>query len=378
MSKHKRMRLPNGFGQISEIKSAHLRKPFRAMVTVGKTELGRPIVKPLKPESYFKTYNEAYSALMKYHESPYDLEQDVTVKEIYERWYERKYNAVSSTMSYQNKTQMARAWRYCKSIENLSMRELRVKHIKHCMENGIAEIRGVEKTPDAATKMLIKMLFTQLFGYAIEYDVVQTNYAKDMLMPREVVKEAKEVEHEHIPYTDEEMQVFWDHVDENIIADIVVVQCYSGWRPQELLDLTLDETNITDWSFTGGMKTEAGKDRTVPIHSKIKEIVRRMYEESEAAGVKYLVHRVNKSGTIYPINYRWFLRKYYEFLDQYKISSNHRPHDGRTHFITQAKKYNVDEYAIKRIVGHAISDITERVYTKRDLEWYASEIEKIK
>ena len=34
---NKRKRLPNGFGQISELKGQSLRKPFRAMVTVGKT-----------------------------------------------------------------------------------------------------------------------------------------------------------------------------------------------------------------------------------------------------------------------------------------------------------------------------------------------------
>ena len=42
-----------------------------------------------------------------------------------------------------------------------------------------------------------------------------------------------------------------------------------------------------------------------------------------------------------------------------------------------AKKYKLDEYAIKRIVGHAISDITESVYTERDIEWLHEEISKI-
>ena len=55
---NKRRRLPNGFGQISEIKNRNLRNPFRAMVSVGKAENGRPICKPLKPESYFPTYND--------------------------------------------------------------------------------------------------------------------------------------------------------------------------------------------------------------------------------------------------------------------------------------------------------------------------------
>ena len=39
----RRMRLPNGFGKITEIKGKNLRCPFRAMVTVGKTSTGRPI-----------------------------------------------------------------------------------------------------------------------------------------------------------------------------------------------------------------------------------------------------------------------------------------------------------------------------------------------
>ena len=63
---NKRRRLPNGFGQISEIKNRNLRNPFRAMVTVGKTSTGRPICKPLKPESYFPTYNDAYTACLLY------------------------------------------------------------------------------------------------------------------------------------------------------------------------------------------------------------------------------------------------------------------------------------------------------------------------
>lgn len=43
-----------------------------------------------------------------------------------------------------------------------------------------------------------------------------------------------------------------------------------------------------------------------------------------------------------------------------------------------AKKAEVDQYAIKYIVGHKIDDITERVYTQREPEWLKSEIEKIK
>ena len=42
---NKRKRLPNGFGQISELKGRNLRNPFRAMITVSKDENGKPMTK---------------------------------------------------------------------------------------------------------------------------------------------------------------------------------------------------------------------------------------------------------------------------------------------------------------------------------------------
>lgn len=50
----------------------------------------------------------------------------------------------------------------------------------------------------------------------------------------------------------------------------------------------------------------------------------------------------------------------------------------RKHFVTMAKKAEVDQYAIKYIVGYKIDDITERVYAQREPEWLKNEIKKIK
>lgn len=63
--------------------------------------------------------------------------------------------------------------------------------------------------------------------------------------------------------------------------------------------------------------------------------------------------------------------------DTLKLNPEHRPHDPRKHFSTMAKKYKVDEYALKYMIGHKIEDITEKVYTQRDVNWLKEEIEKI-
>ncbi len=58
----KHRRLPNGFGQITELKNKNLRNRFRVMITTSKTAEGKPVCKLLKPNAYFPTYNDAYAA----------------------------------------------------------------------------------------------------------------------------------------------------------------------------------------------------------------------------------------------------------------------------------------------------------------------------
>ena len=66
----KRRKLPNGFGSIVELKNKNLRKPFWVRVCVGKNPAGIPMLKPLKPDAYFESYNDAYQALVEYHRNP--------------------------------------------------------------------------------------------------------------------------------------------------------------------------------------------------------------------------------------------------------------------------------------------------------------------
>ena len=72
------------------------------------------------------------------------------------------------------------------------------------------------------------------------------------------------------------------------------------------------------------------------------------------------------------------IQKYKRPQPFFSLNPDHRPHDPRVHFVTMAKKYKVDEYVIKRLVGHAVDDVTETAYTKRDIEWLREEIEKIR
>jgi integrase/ribosomal protein L37E len=374
---NKRKRLPNGFGQISEIRGKRLRKPFRAMVTVGKMSSGKPICKPLKPESYFETYNDAYAALVEYNKNPYDLEPSITVEQLYERWSNEYFKTLKSDSSIRTITS---AWKYCSSVYNMRACDIRARHIKGCMEEGTAIVKGKETKPSAGTKSRIKSVFNLMFDYALEYEIVDRNFARTFNVSDEIIKEKEEAKRGHIPFTDEEMQILWNHVNDTKYVDVVLIQCYSGWRPQELGLIKLENVNLNDWTFIGGMKTDAGKDRIVPIHSKIRNLVVQKYKEAEELGSEYLINctdgKTHTASTM--LTYDKYQARFYKIRDKLCLNPQHRAHDGRMQFVTMAKKYGVDESAIKYIVGHAIQDITEKVYTKREIGWLKSEIEKIK
>lgn len=372
---NKRRRLPNGFGQISEIKNRNLRNPFRAMVTVGKTLEGKPICKPLKPESYFATYNDAYAALVEYNKNPYDLEPSITMQELYDKWLPEYEKTVKSTKSATS------AWAYCSGVYKMRVMDIRARHVKGCMEEGVAVIRGKEQHPSATMKNQIKSLFNMMLDYALEYELVDRNYSRTFNLTEETVKEIQSVKKEHIAFTDEEMDLLWANISNKQSIDILLIQCYSGWRPQELGLLELKDVDLENWTFRGGMKTDAGENRVVPIHSRIQDLVLRKYQEAEALGSPYLLNWTdpnNRNKKNIKLTYARYQKAFERIRDELKLNPNHRPHDGRTHFVTKAKRYGVDEYAIKYMVGHKISDITEKVYTRREFAWLREEIEKIK
>ncbi len=373
---NKRRRLPNGFGQIDLIKNRNLQAPYRASITVGKNENGRPIVKLLKPKAYFETYNDAYAALVEYNKNPYDLSDNITLKDLYEKWsaeYYPKFKDASTARSYSS------AWNYCTPIAYMEVQTIRARHLKGCIEDAYKMKGGKKIDASPSVKGRIKSLFNLMFDYAYENDVIEKNYARAFSMTSELNDEISEKKTSHIDFTDDEMDKLWASKDTTPFVDLVLYQCYSGWRPQELGEIKLSNVDLDRGIIIGGLKTTAGKERPVPIHPKIRNIVQHYFERATELNSDYLfnceesIMRHNNA----KLTYAKYKYRFYKVVDALQLNPNHRPHDPRVQFITQAKKYNLDEYAIKYIVGHKIDDITEAVYTRRKDSWLIEEMEKI-
>lgn len=376
----KRMKLPNGFGSIMERKGRSLREPFYARVCVGKDPFGKPILKPLKPKASFATYNEAYQALVEYNRNPYDLEDDITVAELYEKWTDVYFKALASESSIRTITS---AWVYCSSIYSMRAKDIRARHIKGCMEEGYRiETKGKKKGekifPTAGTKARMKSMFNLMFDYALEYEIVDRNYARTFEISGDILKEKEEATRGHIIFSDDEMQKLWDNLWNIKYVDWILIQCYMGWRPQELATLRLDEVHMDEWYMQAGMKTDAGKQRVVPIHSRIRDLVKKNYDFAISIGSEYLFNDKGQTHAgSWKVTYDKYAHRFEKVIKELELNPEHRPHDPRMTFITMAKKAGLSDGAIKKMVGHRIQDITESTYTDRDIEWLRSDIEKI-
>lgn len=375
------MKLPNGYGSVTKL-SGNRRNPYIARVTLGwnHDKTTDKLVQNRVTIGTYKTKKEALQALAEYAANPYDIQNNnLTLAELYQKWTDAYFPTLGSESSQRT---IISAWRYCHAIHGMRVKDIRARHIKGIMENGYiisdrGKNAGEKIKASAGTKSRIKSMFNLMLDYALEYELIDKNYARTFDLSNDIIKEKEATTKGHIIFTDAEMQTLWDNVDSLRFVDWILIQCYMGWRPQELAKLKIDDVHLDEGYITGGMKTDAGKNRIVPIHSRIFDLVKKNYETSVALGSEYLFNDPSAVKGGMTITYDKYAGRFTKIISALNLREDHRPHDPRKTFITMAKKADVDEYVIKRLIGHRITDITEAAYTERDVDWLKEELEKI-
>ncbi len=345
-------KLPNGYGTIYKLPGKRS-KPFRAAKTdkwvldsvTGKSRQIRFTV------GYYATREEAMIALAEYNENPYDIKADsITFSEVYEKWSENYFPTLSNASSIRT---IKAAYAYCNGLYNMRMKDIRVSHLEGTIINA---------NVGDSTKGRMKSLFNMMYKYAIAHDIVEKDYASVMFANGNPIK--RERVKDPIPFTDEEIVQLWDNVDKIPFADMVLIGIYSGWRPQELSILKVSDIDLNAGTMRGGLKTDAGRNRIVPIHKIIKPLIENRMKEATALQSEFLFNDENGQQGTY-MTYDKYRNRFKKVMDRLHI--DHHPHETRHTFITKAKACNMDEYILKLIVGHAIEDITEKVYTHRTM-----------
>lgn len=358
----------NGSGSVTKIKGKK-RNPYRVRVTVGchYDAEKEKTVQEIKNLGYYPTKAEAEKALADYNSSPYDLSNKVvTFEDLYKEWSVKYFESISKSAE---RTVVA-AHRYCSGLYNMPIRQINIGHLQDCMEEGYIIVdsgkdKGKKRYASASTKQRMKSMFNLMFDYAAARNLVQVNVARQFKISDAIRSEAKKNRKEKIPFTKEEIDTLWKCVEMDAVpfADMILIGIYTGFRPSEVATLKVENVFLDENKLVGGMKTEAGTDREVPIHPCIKPLVEKRYHQAkEIFKSEWLFNDIRgQQGTV--MTYDKFRRRFESVLRE--LGMCHTGHEMRHTFATLAHRAGMDKYAIKKIIGHRPSqaDLLESVYT---------------
>lgn len=352
----------NGQGSVTTLKDSKGKKKYQVRVTVGSkfdAEKER-VIYTSKSLGVFKTKAEAESVLAEYNSSPYDLTTKITtVGELYDYWSVKYFEKIAPSAI----RSVESAWAYCEKIRNLKLKKLGSSHIRDVMDNGTREvIRGSKKEvrhTSTNTKLRIKSMFNLMLDEAVGLKLVTSNVARSFDV-KDMRKEADYQKKKKSSFSNEELELLWKNLDYRFV-DMILIGIYSGFRPSELCNIEVKNVDLENNTIVEGMKTEAGRDRVVPIHPLIKPLVEKRYNKAIELNSNWLFNDIY-SPTSKHVTYDKFRHRFTEIM-RYLGIQNKTGHCVRVTFITMAYTAGLPEYAIKRIVGHSLkANVTDSVY----------------
>lgn len=162
----------------------------------------------------------------------------------------------------------------------------------------------------------IQNLCRKLDKFALRKNIIEKSYAQFIEI------DIEEDETHRKPYNYEEIAFLWT-LQGNLLVDILLVLLYSAFRIEELIELETVNIDLENLTMTGGLKTDNGKNRIIPLHSKILHIILKYYDKSN----KYLF--VDENGN--KIKYDKFYQDFLKFKEANKenFDSSHVIHETR-------------------------------------------------
>lgn len=343
----------NGTGCVIKLPGKR-RKPYAAVITSGWIQIfddnGLPQGNPKQQRQYIGYYTsrkEAQKALYNYNDQiPEEtrITPKTASKQPFVPTFAQLFREVKAIRGTQWSGSTERNYKQCfKRCEKLH--DKRVDTITYAdLQKEMNAFMAEGKT--AGNLRLYKVFFSLCFGEAEKLGYIASSPAKYVTYKATAEKQVKHVIPDAVLLNVLRSQCF--------TKEAVLILCYTGMRINELLDLK--EENVHDGYLIAGSKTECGKNRSIPIHPFIAPMIKTWFDKPRKA-------------------YNTYSLRLKEDCEEYGMQFTF--HECRHTFITNANKYGIDLYCLKRIVGHATTDVTEGVYTHIQMDTLQREINKI-
>lgn len=315
----------NGTGNISRL-SGNRSKPWLARkngVTIGT----------------YATRAEAQKALEQHTNDDVTEKFNLTFAQIYELW--KPVHAREVTASQMSN--YAAAYKHCSELHDRKFRSLR----KSDFQAVILKVEESGKSKSSCEKVL--QLFGQLSKWAMAECIISQNHAQNV----HTVAQQKTVRQ---PFKDADIKAMQE--SSSPAADIALILIATGARPGELFSVPL--VNCHEDYFIGGSKTEAGRNRVIPVAPIGRAAYTALRHKAITDKCQYLIEAYEGNHTVSNYTKREFKALMAEIGCEGMTTYN-----CRHTFITLAVKAGVSQAQLMQIVGH-VDKKTTNLYTHMD------------
>lgn len=297
------------------------------------------IIKELKKDTYtFKSLFEEFKKVKLPNSEEIKIEKETHKKP------EGKY-------AYNYSRSMITAYRNSTSLYDKPYKELKTSDFQNCIS---------ESNKKFSSQKQMQNLFIKLDEYALQEDLIDKGYAQYV-----TVNNTTHNKKEREPFTYEQINYLWNieskNYKEDFIRDFLLLTIYTGCRAEELLFISTSKIFLNKNYFITGIKTQAGINREIPIHTKIKKIFLKYYNTNN----EFLFVMPNGRR----MNYDYYLYHYkYNFIKNHPSLNGLTAHCGRHTLRNELEKLNVKQIIINSIIGHSNENVGQDIYSHVSIE----------
>lgn len=249
------------------------------------------------------------------------------------------------------------AFNHFAALYDKDIREITASDLQQCMDDCPRGHRTHEN---------MKCTAGLLWAYGIDNHYVEKDVTKNLFVGR-----GASVQRE--PLNDMEVEKIRKEIGKDIYAPYVYALCYLGYRPGEMLEIKKDQVKEHNGSLyiIEGKKTDAGKDRIVPVHPKIEKIIRK---QLETIGTDYLfpMHIYSRKGEFkgYKVMHHNYFSKYAfrPMADRLGIPKNKVPYSARHTFSDKLKDADGTDKTKAALIGHSDYKFTQQKYQSDNID----------
>lgn len=260
------MRLPNGYGNIVKL-GGDRRKPYTVRISKVVELPDGTFKRTRKYIAYFERKEDAIRFLTEYNNASVVPEHkkycDIpTFSETYELWKKYK-NSLKIKLSKSSWKNYEIAFNHFADVHILKISNIKTSDLQNCLNK--------YNSKSKSTIGNMRALLNGMYSYALMQNLVSSDPTQ--FLKYESTNSTQTI---HSRFSDDEINTLWKKLYVINNVDILLIYIYTGMRPTELLEVLTENVHLEERYMVGGLKTENGYNRLIPLCDKILPLVTRL------------------------------------------------------------------------------------------------------